>query len=295
MAGSNYTTTSSLSDSLEVLVSSARATREQAGGAAQLVDRQTLGQGRGLTWKEITLAKLTATAVSETEKLDNPQQITDEQFTIVPTVVGVHTILTERLKARISNLAFAQIGKLGQNAIERKKDVDVIAIFDTFTSLGAAGTSLTSGLISAGSVRITSNATEPGHPPIRVVLHGFQKHDLFTELVAGVGTYPVPDGDTASVFKRGFTLPIAGAEVYEDGNIAIDGSDDAKGAIFAKEAIVLVQGRVPWRKEREEPDIGGGATSVWLYDEYAIGERLAAGTTSAWGYELYSDATSPSS
>lgn len=295
MAASDYTTTGSLSDSLDEMVASARITREFKGTTIQLVDRITLDEGRGLTWKEITLAKLTATAVSETERLDNPQQITDEKFTITPTVTGVHTILTERVKARISGKAFGKIGGLAQSAMDRKKDTDCIAMFDTFTSLGAAGSANSSGLISAASVRITSNATEPGQPPIRCVLHGYQKHDLHNELVSGVGTYPIGDGPTADVFKRGFMLPISSTEVYEDGNIVIDGSGDAKGAVFAKEAIVLVQGRTPWRKEREEPDIGGGALSVWLYDEYALGERLAAGTTSAWAYEIYSDATTPDS
>ena len=36
--------------------------------------------------------------------------------------------------------------------------------------------------------------------------------------------------------------------------------------------------------------LGGGATKIYHYDEYAYGERL-----NTWGVELYSDATAPTS
>jgi len=54
----------------------------------QLVDKQTLGEGIGLSWQEITYAQLTAQAITETTELDNPQQIADSLLTITPTVVN---------------------------------------------------------------------------------------------------------------------------------------------------------------------------------------------------------------
>jgi hypothetical protein len=110
-------------------------------------------------------------------------------------------------------------------------------------------------------------------PPIYCVLHGYQLKDLFDELVAAVGTYPISDGATADVFKNGFNLPIAGCSVFEDGNITIDSNSDAKGGVFAKDGIVLVQGRVPWAVTVRNEKLGGGATELLLYDEYAYGER----------------------
>ena len=127
------------------------------------------------------------------------------------------------------------------------------------------------------------------------VLHHYQRHDLFSELVAGVGTYPVGEGATATVFKTGFKLPVAGVDVFADGNLTIDSENDAKGGVFAKKGIVLVEGRGPWKETRREPDLGGGADSVWLYNEYAGAERLAGGSTSAWVFEIYTDALAPTS
>ena len=291
MASGN-TTTGSLADSLPTLIAAARIVREQEGVMSQLVDVQTLGENTGLNWNEVSFDKLQAQAVTENTVLDNPQQMSDTLFAITPTQVGIETLITDRVAARISANAFAKLGMLAQNAVQRKKDEDGITVLDgATTSFAGAGTTLTSGHISAGVSQITSNATEPGNPPIHCVLHGFQIKDLQDELVSGIGTYAIPEGLTARVFSEGFKGSISGAGIFEDGNITIDSSSDAKGGVFAKEAIVLVQGRMPRAVPVRKEEIGGGATAIFYYDEYAYGERSSGN----WLYEIYSDATAPTS
>ena len=286
------TTTAALADSIPTIIASARIVREYEGVVPQLVDKVTLGEGVGLTWNEVSMAKLTASSVTETTELDNAQQMSDTLFSITPTVVGIHTVITDRVATRISKNAYAKLGSLAQNAIQRKKDQDGITVLDgATTSLSGAGTTLVSGVIAAATARIKGNTTEPATSKVRAVLHPFQIKDLYDELVAGVGSAVVDDGPTATVFKDGFTLPVAGCEVYGDGNISIDSSDDAKGGVFAMEAIVLVQGKSLRTETRREPQLGGGATSLWIYDEYAYGERSAGN----WLFECYSDATAPTS
>jgi hypothetical protein len=290
---SGWTTTGSLADSLDDVRMAARIIREQVGNASKLCDNQTLGEGLGNSWQEISYDQLSAQAITETTELDNPQQIADSLLTITPTVIGIETFITDRVKARINKIGLNQIGQLGQNAMERKKDEDCITLFASgaTTAQPGAGATLTSGYIAASAKNISSDATEPGPAPIRCVLHGFQIKDLFDELVAGVGTYVVTDGPTADVFKKGFMLPVAGCEVYEDGNITVDSSDDARGAVFSEKAIVKVQGRasrmVPVRNEKR----GGGGEHIYHYDEYAYGERSSGN----WLYSMQSDATAPTS
>jgi len=290
---SGWTTTGSLADSLDDVRSSARIVREQVGKMSQLVDKQTLGEGIGLSWQEITYDALTAQAITENTELDNPQQIADSLLTITPTVVGIETFITDRVKARINKKGFAQMGKLAQNAIQRKKDEDGLALFASgaTTAEPGAGNVLTSGYIASAKYNISSNATEPGPDPIYAVLHGFQLKDIYDELVAGVGTYAVADGPTADVYKSGFKLPIAGCEVYEDGNITIDSSDDAAGGVFSKMGIILVQGRAPRVVDVRNEKRGGGGWHVYHYDEYAYGER----SDGNWVYRMTSDATAPTS
>ena len=88
-----------------------------------------------------------------------------------------------------------------------------------------------------------------------------------------------------------FSGKVGTAEIYEDGNIVADASDDAAGGIFSKFGIVLVNGAGLRKRVRDEPHIGGGATSLWIYVDYAYGERSAGN----WVYRILSDATNPTS
>ena len=103
------------------------------------------------------------------------------------------------------------------------------------------------------------------------------------------GTDTLVEGHTARVFKDRFRGMIASAQLYEDGNISV-ANNQAKGAVFAQEAIVLVEGRAPRAVAVRKEEIGGGATAIYHYDEYAYGERL-----DDWGVEIWSDATPPTS
>ena len=285
------TTTGSLADSLDDVRSSARIVRENEGVMPQIVEKQTLGEGIGLNWNEVKFEQLAAQNITETTKLDNPQQLVDSLFTVTPTATGIETVITDKVAARINKLAYAKIGSLAQNAIQRKKDEDGLAMLDSFSnSYCGAGSTQTSGHVSAAVALIQGNATEPGNPPFRCVEHPYQIHDIEDEIVAGVGTYIVNEGLTARVFTEGFRGVIAGAQLYPAGNMTIDSSDDAKGGVFAQEAIVLVQGRAPRMVAVRDEALGGGATKIYHYDEYAYGERL-----DTWGVELYSDATAPTS
>jgi hypothetical protein len=292
---SGWTTTDALADSLPALINEARTVQEQAGVMTQLAHRVRLGAGVGNTWKEVQYEKLTASSITETTEEDNPQQLVDTAFSLTPQVISVHTIITDRTARNISKNAFAQTGKLGQSAIERKKDQDGLVILDgATTSLAGAGTTLTTGHISAGVSRIESNTTEPWSGAKAFVVHGFQMKDIYDELTGGIGTYPVPAGATAKVFSAGFHMPIMNATGFVDGNITIDSDADAKGGVFASGAngaLVLVQARVPWIKTIRNEKLGGGATEVLHRDEYAWGERSSGN----WLFELYSDATAPTS
>jgi len=285
------TITGSLADSLDTIVMSARNTREYKGVMQQLVDRVTLPKNQGLDWKEVLLAKMTAQVVTEPPVLDNPQQLSDTAITITPSFIGIETFVSDRTKDRVSKKTLAKMGSIPQAAIEIKKNADGLTQLDSFSnSYCGTGTTLTTGHISAAMALITGNTTEPGPSPYRCVLHPYQIKDLADEIVAGVGTYPVGPGMTADVFKNGFKGMIAGAQVYEDGNIAIIGTYDAKGGVFSKDAIILVQGASPKIETKRRPEIGAGGESLYHYDEYAFGERL-----DTWGVEIYSDATVPTS
>jgi hypothetical protein len=299
------TITDSLADSIPTMIASARIVREFAGVMPNLVDRQRLDSNTGTVWNEVSMAKLSAQAVTESTELDNPQQMSDTLFSITPTVIGVHTIITDRVALRISANAYAQTGSLAQNAIERKKDADGLTAIDGATTVfGKAAAGLDSSDISSAAYRITSNTTEPApaSAPINAVFHGFQLADIDFQLTnAGIadvssglisetqiGTV-LTSGIAAEAFQNRYRGTIAGARLFEDGNLSINSLDDAKGGVFSQMALVLVEGRSPYVETKRMPELGGGATALYHYDEYAYGERSAGN----WLVEVETDALAP--
>lgn len=286
------TGTSALADSLQFIIDSARVVRPYAAVMPKLVERHTLAANTGLSFDEISLSQLTATNVTENMVMDNPQELVDTLFSVTPIMTGIHTVITRRAQRRIATETKAKIGVLAQQAMETKKDKDLLIVLDgATTSLGGAGSTFSAGLVSAGVSRILGNTTEGADGEIFTVIHPFQLKDVQDDIVAGIGTYTIPAGLTEETFRRGFSGSLFGSNVFTDGNITIDASDDAKGGVFARMAMVMVEGMSPTAYTEFLPAKGGGADALWMYDEYALGERSAGN----WLYELYSDALAPTS
>jgi|TARA_R100000093_G_scaffold70841_2_gene44922 hypothetical protein len=254
---------------------------------SQLVERVELDANTGTTWREIVMNDLSAQAVTENTVLDNPQKYDDEAITITPSMVQIETFISDKTRRNINRRVLAQMGKMPGEAMMRKKDEDGLTAADVSSQLGAGGTPVQTGDVAAARYNITSNTTEPGPMPISGVFHGFAIKDFFDELISGIGTYPVPDGSTATVFKSGFTLPIAGVSIFEDGNIPI-ASNVAKNFVFAKAAWILVEGMTIRTEPFRRPNVAGGGDSLYMTDEYAYGLRSAN-----WTYEIIGDATAP--
>ena len=287
------TTTTDLDNSLPTIVASARVVREQEGDMPGLVELRRLAQGTGDTWHEVSYAKLTAMAVTETTVNDNIQQVSDTDFSIKPTMIQIATMVNDKVGRNISKNGLRELGRLGQAAMQRKKNQDGLTTIDTTSStqLGSAGAAMSYGLVAAGVANIRGNTTEPGHSPYRFVAHPFQMKDIYDQFTAPIGTYDISEGASFRVFREGFKGMINEAQAFENGDLSIDStSDDAKAGVFAKEGIVMVEEMSPKMETERKPGIGGGSTIVYHTDSYAYGIRQ-----NQWVHEIVSDATAPSS
>lgn len=289
---SGVTVTNTLADSLPTVIQSARVVREFAGVMPRLVDRKRLGNGEGLNWNEIALSQLTAQDITEVTKLENHQQLVDTLFTITPAQVGLSIKITDRSKRKISQNVAALIGSLGQRAMNTKKDKNLLAIgASATTDLGTAGNPMTLGLISAASSRITGNTTEGGvEMPKYFVGKSFHMKDLYDEIVAGVGTYPIPAGLTEQTFRSGFKGSIMDVEAFTDDNLTVDASTDSIAMVFGRDGIVHVEAASPTAYTDRDNSFGGGADVMYMYDEYATGIRQQV-----WIYAVTADVTAPTS
>ena len=285
------TTTGSLADSLPTSVDSARIVREFVGVMVRLSERHDKAKNQGLDWNEVSLEALTASAVTELTNNENFQQLVDTLLSITPTFTQVVMVITDRTKMRISANAAAQIGVLGQNAMNRKKDQDLLTVVQAATTdLGTTGTPMAASQVRAAVARIFGNSTEPAVSAVFTVLHNFGIADIQEEVVAGVGTYNIPEGLTADVYRKGFSGTLSNSEVFHDGNIAIDSTPDSQGATFARESLVLVDGIGPRADDEWKPRLGGGSHIITLTDEYGAGERSSGN----WMFSHTHDGTVPS-
>ena len=71
------TITQSLADSLDTVVASARQIREYEGVMPNLVDKVTLSEGTGTSWREISMAALSAQNITETTTLEQDESINE--------------------------------------------------------------------------------------------------------------------------------------------------------------------------------------------------------------------------
>ena len=119
------------------------------------------------------------------------------------------------------------------------------------------------------------------------MLHPYQAHDLAADL-APVGTYPVPSGISQTVLENHWVGRAFGVDLFQAGNLPVDGEDDAKGGVFSREALVLVIFK-DWAVERER-DASLRAWELNVVADYGYAEYQ-----DAWGVEMYFDAAAPSS
>lgn len=291
-------TTTSNSAELQTIIDKALLIREYTGTWSRTCEVQRKPAGTGLSYEETTTQQLSAQSVDENTILDSPQQIQDLILTATPTQCGIMTRVTRLAKFTISKKQLATWGETGQIAMDRYKNDAYLTSFDTGTSLSGTGTTLVSGVIGAAARRISSNPTESGgDSPISTVLHGYQIHDLQSEIVSGIGTYTVPQGLTEEVYKHGWRGTLYNTNVYEDGNIVIDSSTDADGGVHPRKGLILVQGMEPAAYEKFNPAYGGGADEYYLYDHFIFVERHAGGGSSGggWLFQIKSNATAPTS
>jgi hypothetical protein len=290
------THTGSLSGALPSIVADARIVKEFDGTWRRTCDVKRQTPNTGLNWTEFALNQLTRQDITETTENRNFQQLSGTLQEIEPTMNQIIVKITDRTHRKIASVVDSKIGGLAGNAMSRGDDEDYLALFPTFATTNSPGTGnpMSFGYISSAKTNITSNVTEPSMAEVFSVLHGFQIKDVQDEVIAGVGTYTVPEGLTAETFRQGFAGTVAGSNVFEDGNITVDATPDANGATHSREGVIAAVGLDVKSEMDRDLYFGGGADVISLTNEIAFAERKS-GTTQVWAYRHLSDATAPTS
>jgi len=232
------TTSTTLDDLFANIILQARFTAEEESLMLGLVTRYDIGNQSGKTVQVPKYPAITAGALTEGTDMSSTTVSTTSQ-TITVSEVGAQVILTDLAAMGAGNPA-EELGTVLGNAIATKIDKDLIALFDGFSSsLGGAGTEITvADLMKAAATLKTNKA----RGQMAAVVHPWHAYQLKANLT---NTFVNPNGGDLQndAMRNAFVGQIGGIDIYESSNVSIDGSDDAKGAVFVPEALAIAMKR----------------------------------------------------
>lgn len=231
--------------------------------------------------------QITAQTVAETEDFATPTVFDKAALaTLTPSEAMGQVILTDRRIETDPQSARADAATELGRAIGTKIEEDLVDLFPSFTASKGAGAGNAFTLTSLGNAAATLRANNVTGM-LSAVVHPFHWLDVWVELGKPAATYQQPSADLATQALRDFFMVrLVGMDIYTHSQIDVDGSDDATGAIFAREAIALDTRRAP----RMEPERDGSkrAWELNMTAGYGVGIRR-----NAFGVKMIADATAP--
>ena len=193
--------------------------------------------GQGLSVEVPIYAVVSAAGVNEATDLSNTA-INPSSVTITASEIGIMTTLTDLGRNAASRNVAADIGKLFGEAIAKKIDVDLIALFDGFSKIvGGADVAFSAAKLFEATAELR-NLGVPSQD-LACVVHPFIAYDLKGALTNTFAN-PNPSDVANEAMNTGFVGRVAGVPVYESSNISNTGTTgDYKGALFHRDAMGL--------------------------------------------------------
>ena len=232
----NETTSSTISELYTEIIAEALFVASERSLMRGLVKNYQI-VGQGLSVEVPIYAVVSAAGVSEATDLSNTA-INPSSVTITASEIGIMTTLTDLGRNAASRNVAADIGKLFGEAIAKKIDVDLIALFDGFSKIGGGADVAFS---AAKLFEATAELRNLGVPTqdLACVVHPYIAYDLKGALTNTFAN-PNPSDVANEAMNTGFVGRIAGVPVYETSNISNTGTTgDYKGALFHKDAMGL--------------------------------------------------------
>jgi len=254
-----------------IMLAQARYTEEHNAPMVGLIEKFNLGKGE-YKLEIPKVAQMDAEDLAEGQDMIDSEDIDVSTVTATTAEVGLKVIITDTLLRQNNEDVYKIIGRQLGDAMARKKDNDIIALFPTLnggTKLGADGANLT--LAFASALIATAKSDQFG-TNIFVVHHPNAIWNLATDVGNTLSTYPLPDAFNKPAVKDYWTgIKISGVPFFEDGNIAkISGYDSGYGVIADKTAMGHLS--ASGRSEERERDASLRAYEVVVTEDYAVFE-----------------------
>ena len=230
----NETTSSTISELYTEIVAEALFVASEQSIMRNLVRNYTIAGG-GKSVEVPIYANVSASAVNEATDLSNTA-VNPTSVTITASEVGIMTTLSDLARNSAARNVAGDIGRLFGEAIARKIDADLSALFTGFSTerAGGAGNELTvADVFEAVADLRTANAPAPYYGV-------FHPKQIFNVKKSLTNTFVGRDTELSNeAMRTGFVGTIAGVQIFESSNISVDGSDDSIGGVFSQDALAL--------------------------------------------------------
>jgi hypothetical protein len=238
---------------------------------AGLIEKFNLGKGE----YQLTIPKvgqMDAEDLVEGVDMVDSEDIDVSTVTATTAEVGLKVIITDTLVQQNNEDVFRIIGRQMGDAMARKKDTDIIALFGSLnggTKLGADGADLS--LANASALIANAKANKFG-TDLFIVHHPNAIWKLASSIGNTLATYPLPDAFNNPAVSDYYTgVKIAGVPFFEDGNIEkVSSVDSGIGVIADRTAMGHLAARE--RREERDRDISLRAFEVVVTEDYAVFE-----------------------
>ena len=277
----NETTSSTLSELYTEIVAEAQFVAQEQSIMRNLVRNYAISGG-GKAVEVPIYSAVSAAAVSEATDLSNTA-IDPSSVTITASEVGVMTTLTDLARNSAPRNVAADVGRLFGEAVAKKQDQDLIALFDGFSvTLGDGTTAISAASVFNAASTLRANALNLND--CAVVLHPKIAYDLKANLT---NTFANPNsGDLQNeAMRSGFVGSLAGLRIFETSNMSNTGTaGDYKGAAMHRDSIALAE--MQGLKIETQRDASLRADEIVATAVYGVGE-----IHDSYGVELHHDSS----
>ena len=233
-------TTTSLNDLLPLIRQEAMFVASERSIMRGLVKNYALAPGQGKTVSVPIYPIQTAAVITEGNEVSDTTVSTNVADLTIGTV-AIRTLLTDLARQSAASNVVADLGKLFGEAVARKMDQDLTALFLNFTAIGNGATAITAANIFQVVAQLKSDAV-PTEGMV-CVLHPSIAYDLKASLTntgnTPFGAFPGSEVSNEAM-RTGFVGTLAGIPVFETSNMATTGNaGDYMGAVFQTDALGL--------------------------------------------------------
>tara|TARA_R100000278_G_scaffold4050_1_gene7056 strand:- start:1852 stop:2697 length:846 start_codon:yes stop_codon:yes gene_type:complete len=277
----NESTSSTLSELYTEIVAEALFVASEQSIMRPLVKNYAI-TGGGKSVEVPIYAAVSAAAVNEATDLSNTA-INPSSVTITASENGIMTTLTDLARNSAPRNVAADIGKLFGEAIAKKIDTDLTALFDGFsTAVGAADAALTVAKLFESVANLRNSAVPISD--VSAVLHPMIAYDLKANLTNTFANSNANDLANEAL-RNGFVGRIAGVPIYETSNLDNTGTTgDYKNGVFHRDALGLAM--MQDLKIETQRDASLRADEIVATAVYGVGELH-----DSYGIELLADSS----